>query len=396
MSLNPNDLRSEVEQTLHDNILRFWRERMVDEAYGGFLGRMAGDGMPDPAAPKGAVLCGRILWAFAAAYRVNHRQEYLDMATRARDYLLDRFYDPEFGGVYWSLTADGAPLDTKKQIYALGFAVYGLSEYARATGDARSLEYAQRLYRSIEEYSFDPQLNGYFEAFTREWGEIGDVRLSAKDANERKTMNTHLHVLEPYTNLHRVWPDEGLRERMRNLIGVFLDRIYDPATGHLGLFFSEGWDRRDAGYSYGHDIEASWLLLEAAFEVGDQELTERVKRTVRKIARAAAEGIRPDGSMVYERHVDGCHDEERHWWVQAENVVGQLWLWRHHADADAYDRAAACWEFIREQLVDPEGGEWWWGVLPDGTKDCANDKAGFWKCPYHNTRMCLEVMDLLG
>ena len=395
MTLNPDTFRREVEANLHDNILRFWRERMVDESRGGFLGRIDGAGNPDPAAPKGAILCGRILWAFAAAYRVTRRPEYLEVATRARDYLLGRFYDTTYGGVYWSLTPEGAPLDTKKQIYALGVAIYGLSEYARATGDETALEYARRLCRTIEEHSFDPQRNGYFEAFTREWAEIGDVRLSDKDANERKTMNTHLHILEPYTNLYRVWPDSWLRERLRNLIGVFLDRIYDPATHHLGLFFSEEWERRDAEYSYGHDIEASWLLLEAAQVVGDEPLTARVTEVTRKIAAAAAEGIRNDGSMIYERHADGTPDEERHWWVQAENVVGQLWLWRFHGDQTAYGRAAACWTYIRDRIVDPEGGEWWWGILPDGREDRANDKAGFWKCPYHNTRMCLEAMALL-
>ena len=393
--MQPDTFRHEVEENLHDNILRFWRERMVDEARGGFLGRIDGEGKADPAAPKGTILCGRILWAFAAAYRVTQRPEYLDMATRARDYLLGRFYDTAYGGVYWSLTPDGTPLDTKKQIYALGFAIYGLSEYARATGDAVALDHARELCRAIEEHSFDPQRNGYFEAFTREWEEIGDVRLSDKDANERKTMNTHLHILEPYTNLYRVWPDPWLRERLRNLIGVFLDRIYDPATHHLGLFFSEEWERRDAEYSYGHDIEASWLLLEAAQVVGDEALTARVREVTRKIAAAAAEGIRDDGSMIYERHADGSFDEERHWWVQAEHVVGQLWLWRYHGDQAAYGRAAACWAYIRDRIVDRRGGEWWWGILPDGSEDRANDKAGFWKCPYHNTRMCLEAMERL-
>lgn len=393
--MNPNTFRTEAELTLHDNILRFWIERMVDRTRGGFLGRITGSGKSDPEAPKGAILGSRILWAFAAAYRVTKRPEYLTMATRARDYLLDRFYDPEYGGLYWSLTAGGTPLDTKKQIYALGFAIYGLSELARATGDPHALDYAQRLYRSIEQHSFDRKHNGYFEAFTRSWGELGDVRLSEKDANECKTMNTHLHILEPYTNLYRVWRDEGLREKLRNLTELFLDRIYDPETHHLGLFFNEKWVRRDAGFSYGHDIEASWLLLEAALEIGDDALTARVKEATRQIAAAAAEGIRPDGSMIYERHADGRLDEERHWWVQAENVVGQLWLWRHHGDGTAYDRATACWRYIRDRIVDHEGGEWWWGVLPDGSEDRANDKAGFWKCPYHNTRMCLEIIELL-
>lgn len=393
--MDKHSFRQEVEQTLHDNILRFWRERMADPARGGYFGRMTGEGAVEPDAPRGAVLCARILWAFAAAYRATGREEYRAEAERARDYLLDRFYDAQFGGVYWSLAADGSPLDTKKQIYALGFAVYGLSELARATGDRRALEYARQLFHTIEEHSFDRLRNGYFEAFTRDWQELDDMRLSAKDANERKTMNTHLHILEPYTNLYRVWRDDRLRERIRNLIEVFAERIYDPATHHLGLFFDEEWRRRDAGFSYGHDIEASWLLLEAALEIGDESLTARLMPVVRRIAEAAAEGVRPDGSMVYECHADGRVDEERHWWVQAEQVVGQLWLWHYHGDEQAYERAAACWRYIRREIVDAEGGEWWWGVLPDGTKDRANDKAGFWKCPYHNTRMCLEAMALL-
>ncbi len=390
------DFYREVEQCLHHDILRFWLDRMVDAERGGFYGRIDGCGAVDAEAPKGAILHARILWAFSAAYRVTKREEYLEAATRAKCYLVEHFVDGEYGGVYWSLTPEGEPLDTKKQIYALGFAIYGLSEYARATGDEASLEVARSLYRSIEEHSFDPVQNGYFEAFTRAWGELGDMRLSEKDANECKTMNTHLHILEPYTNLYRAWPDDELKARLRNLVELFLERIYNPTTHHLGLFFNEAWESRDAGFSYGHDIEASWLLLEAALEVGDEALIERVKRTTALVAEASFEGLCADGSMKYERHADGHCDEDRHWWVQAELVVGCLWLERYHADKEAYARAVKAWNFIRDRLVDREGGEWWWSIRADGSINRADDKAGFWKCPYHNARMCLEAMALLG
>lgn len=393
--VKPREFMEEVERTLHDNILRFWLDRAVDPA-GGFYGRIDGDGVLHADAPRGAILNARILWAFSAAYRHSRRKEYLEAAARAARYLIDRFYDREFGGVYWSVSADGEPADTKKQIYAIGFAIYGLSEYVRATGDGEALDYAVRLYRSIEAHSFDCRLNGYCEAFTREWGEIADMRLSEKDANEKKTMNTHLHILEPYTNLYRVWRDEGLRGRIENLLEVFLDRIYDPATGHLGLFFDEQWRSRDAGCSYGHDIEASWLLLEAAMECGSERLMPRVMKAAAHIARASMEGLRPDGSMIYERHADGRLDTERHWWVQAEAVVGLLWLWHYHGDSGAYGQAAAVWRYIGREIVDRDGGEWWWGAFEDGSKDRANDKAGFWKCPYHNTRMCIEAAEILG
>ncbi len=391
---DPKRFRAEAEATLHGNILPYWM-RLADETRGGWYGTVRGDGTLVPDAPKGAVLHARILWAFSAAYRLTGRKEYLAHAMRAKEYLLSRFYDREYGGIYWSLTADGMPLDTKKQFYALGFAVYGLSEFARATGDPEALDYAVRLCRDIETHSFDPAGDGYIEAASRDWSALGDVRLSARDANARKTMNTHLHILEPYTNLFRVRPTEELRAKLVHLIGLFLGRIWSPSTGHLGLFFDDDWHSLDAGVSYGHDIEASWLLLEAAREAGDPALTARVTDVTSRIAAAAAEGLRPDGSLIYERHADGSFDLERHWWVQAENVVGQLWLWRHHGDGMALSRAIACWEYIRDRIIDHRGGEWWWGAADDGTPDRTNDKAGFWKCPYHNTRMCLETMELL-
>ena len=200
--------------------------------------------------------------------------------------IIDRFYDKEYGGIYWSLDYKGSPLDTKKQIYAIGFAIYGLSEYHRATSDAEALEYAVRLFEDIEAHSFDPVKNGYCEALTRQWGEIADMRLSAKDENERKTMNTHLHILEPYTNLYCVWKDERLKRQLHNLVELFMDKILNIETGHLKLFFDDDWHSRYNIVSYGHDIEASWLLHEAALVLGDKALLDKVEPLVEFIAAA--------------------------------------------------------------------------------------------------------------
>ena len=189
-------LKSEVNETLLYNILPYWIERMAD-VQGGFYGRIDGNDNHIKGADKGAILNARILWTFSAAYRLFKKPEYLQMATRAKRVIINGFFDKEFGGIYWSLKDNGEPRDTKKQIYAIGFAIYGLSEYYRATSDTESLEYAISLFESIEKYSFDNDKNGYCEALTREWNEIDDMRLSEKDANERKTMNTHLHILEP-------------------------------------------------------------------------------------------------------------------------------------------------------------------------------------------------------
>ena len=347
-----------------------------------------------PDAPKGAILNARILWTFSAAFRLLKKPEYLETATRAKRYLLDFFYDKQYGGIFWELNADGTPSDAKKQIYALGFAIYGLSEYARATGDREALEYAVRLFEVIEKYSFDPVQNGYVEALTREWQPIQDMRLSDKDENEKKTMNTHLHILEPYANLYRVWKDERLEKQLRNLIKVFVTRILDAESGHLNLFFEEDWSNKYHIISYGHDIEASWLIHEAALALGDQGLLAEIEPVIVKIAQAADEGLNRDGSMIYENFVDKQKvDRELHWWVQAENVVGHINLYQYFHDEDALRKALKCWQFIKENLIDGEGGEWYWSRYADGTVNRKDDKAGFWKCPYHNGRMCMEIIE---
>ncbi len=392
-----NQLRNEMRSELENNILPFWMNKMEDNEEGGFYGQITGEDELKPEASKGAILNARILWTFSSAYRLLKKPEYLKTATRAKRYLIDRFYDPEYGGIYWELDYKGNPLDTKKQIYAIGFAIYGLSEYARATSDAEALEYAQRLFEVIEQHSFDPVQNGYLEALTRDWQPIEDMRLSDKDENEKKTMNTHLHILEPYTNLYRVWKDERLERQLRNLIEVFITRILDPQTGHLNLFFEEDWTNKYHIVSYGHDIEASWLIHEAALVLGDPELLKRIEPIIIRIARAADEGLNPDGSMIYENFLDKQKiDRELHWWVQAENVVGHINLYQHFGDTEALDTAARCWEFIKTKLIDHEQGEWHWSLLPDGTVNRRDDKAGFWKCPYHNGRMCMEVIERFG
>ena len=387
-------LREEVKDELVNDILPFWMNRMTDREQGGFYGRIDGNNCLHPDAPKGAILNARILWTFSAAFRLLKKPEYLETATRAKRYLLDFFYDKQYGGIFWELNADGTPSDAKKQIYALGFAIYGLSEYARATGGREALEYAVRLFEVIEKYSFDPVQNGYVEALTREWQPIQDMRLSDKDENEKKTMNTHLHILEPYANLYRVWKDERLEKQLRNLIKVFVTRILDAESGHLNLFFEEDWSNKYHIISYGHDIEASWLIHEAALVLGDQGLLAEIEPVIVKIARAADEGLNRDGSMIYENFVDKQKvDRELHWWVQAENVVGHINLYQYFHDEDALRKALKCWQFIKENLIDGEGGEWYWSRYADGTVNRKDDKAGFWKCPYHNGRMCMEIIE---
>ena len=399
-------LKAEVQDVLGNNILDFWLSNMIDDEHGGFYGQMTGEGQLVKDADKGGILSARILWAFSAAYRVLGNPEYLMAATLIKDYIIEYFYDNQFGGTYWSVDYLGNPKDTKKQFYAIGFMIYGLSEYARATGDQQALDYAIKLFDCIEQHSLDKVNNGYIEAQTREWNEIADMRLSELDANFPKSQNTHLHIIEPYTNLYRCLMEceadpvssdvvERVEKALRNLIDIFTDKILNPETHHLDLFFAMDWTREAGALeSYGHDIECSWLMHEAALVLGDQAVLDKVEPIVKLVAKASEKGLNADGSMVHEANLDtGYVDDDRHWWVQAETVVGFINLYQHFGDESALQKALHCWQYIKDNLIDREGGEWFWSRDAQGNINRRDDKAGFWKCPYHNSRMCLEIME---
>ena len=386
-------LSHEVHECLTQNILPFWLNNMLDKKRGGWYGRMTGQGVTEKDAPRGAILYARLLWTFSAAYRVLGGKELLDAATMTKEYILSYFVDREYGGTFWSVTAQGEPLDTKKQFYAQGFMLYGFSEYARATGDEEALRFAVQLFDIIENHAWDGNKGGYIEACKRDWQPIDDMRLSAKDENYPKSQNTHLHILEPYTNLLRTGVDFASPAVLR-LISVFIEHILNPDTHHLDLFFDMDWKRMSTTESYGHDIECSWLLHEAALVLGDSNILNKVEPIVCEVAKASEKGLQTDGSMIYEGEPDGSHfDRDRHWWVQAEAVVGFFNLYQHSGDKAALDKALQLWEYIKNRLIDQEHGEWYWSIREDGSVNLDEDHAGFWKCPYHNGRMCMELIE---
>lgn len=392
----------DVRECLTQNILPFWLNNMLDKRRGGWYGRMTGKGLIVEDAPRGAILYARLLWTMSAAYRVLSDRSYLDAATMTRDYIIERFMDKEYGGTFWSVTADGQPLDTKKQFYAQGFMLYGFSEYARATGDEEALQIAVHLFDIIERNAWDDDYGGYIEACSHDWQSIADMRLSAKDENYPKSQNTHLHIIEPYTNLLRLLQETDpeseyarkVSAAVKHMISLFTDHILNPNTHHLDLFFDMDWTRRSTTESYGHDIECSWLLHEAALVLADKAILNKVEPIVREVALASEKGLQPDGSMIYEGEPDGSHfDRDRHWWVQAEAGVGFFNLYQHFGDEKALDKAIRLWHYIKNRLIDHEHGEWYWSIHEDGSVNLNDDHAGFWKCPYHNGRMCMELIE---
>jgi mannobiose 2-epimerase len=394
ISFNLIKLKEEVYEELTQDILPFWSEKMKDTENGGYFGQMTGKNQLVKNAPRGGILNARILWTFSSAAFHLKNEAYLKEAEHAKEYIFNHFFDEEFGGTYWMLNADGSPTDTKKQIYSQAFFIYALVEFYRTTGNAMALEKAKELFSLIEKYSFDKDKNGYFEAYSRDWLLLDDVRLSDKDANEKKTMNTHLHLLEAYTHLFRVWKNPLLEMQLKNLIDLFLDKIINSETYHLNLFFDENWVCKSFIQSFGHDIEASWLLDEAATVLGDGETLQKVRNVVLRVADAAAEGFREDGGLMNEKNVVTNYlDTNSDWWPQAEAVVGFFNAFQLSKKESYLKKVFNSWNFIKENLIDKENGEWYWSVSKDRHKDILNDKAGFWKCPYHNSRMCIELIN---
>ncbi len=376
---------------LRDQILHYWSDHMIDGQFGGFLGRIDGRNEAQPLADKGVILNARILWTFSAAYRQLLDGQYLELADRAYDYLVEHFQDREHGGVYWMVDHTGRPVETKKQVYAQAFVIYGLSEYYQVRPDRPEvLEWAMALFHLLEDRAFDAERNGYIEALDRGWQPLEDVRLSEKDLNAAKTMNTHLHVLEAYTNLYRTSQEPLLTKQLQNLIELMVDRFVD-GNYHFRLFFDEQWNLLSDEFSYGHDIEGSWLLVEAAEVLDDSHLVKKTRQWALKMVHAALEGLDGDGGLMNEGNPQGFTDTNKDWWPQAEALVGLVNAWQIDGNVTHLKKAEAIATFIDKRLVDPVGG-WHWGVTRDGIPRRDEDKAGPWKCPYHNGRAMLELL----
>jgi mannobiose 2-epimerase len=395
--IQPEELEkfsAQLSAHLFGHILPFWSGPALDNQNGGWMAWLSNDLKSDRSQPKGLIVNTRILWAFSAAFRVRPEPVYKRMAERAFDFVTTKFWDAKYGGGFWRLNDAGEIIDDSKKIYGQAFCIYALSEFHRAFGSSSALQRAKELFDLIEHHAHDAKYGGYVEMCRRDWSEAGpDARLSDKDMNEKKSMNNHLHVLEAYTNLYRVWPNRRGAERLRELVEIFLTRILDPRTKHLQHFFNEQWEVRSDSYTFGHDIEASWLLCEAAEELGDDQLLKRVREVAVEMAEAAFdESLGADGSLCYEGRAGQIIDSGRECWPQAEAIVGFLNAYEISRDAKFLAAAMGVWSFIEKNLVDRVHGEWFWRINPDGKPDPNLPKVSEWKGPYHATRACLETM----
>jgi mannobiose 2-epimerase len=395
-SISDTQLYEEMQAELKA-ILDWWATNMPDAQNGGFLGRIDGYGQKHPEADKGVILNTRILWSFSEGAQRIADEKYREMANMAYRYLIEHFWDKEYGGMYWMLDFTGKTVqNSKKQIYAQAFAIYGLTAYYQLSGETQALGLALKLFDLIEQHSFDLIHGGYYEAFTKDWLAIEDSRLSEKDANEAKTMNTHLHIMEAYTTLYRCTKDERIGEALRQLIDYTLNKFIHTDPFHLHLFFDEAWNLKSDIISFGHDIECSWLLWEATELFDDENLHHQSRYYAIQLAEAVQKhGIGKEGALFYELENQSHLDKEKHWWPQAEAVVGFWNAWQLSGREDFKKSALKCWAFIKQYLKDKEHGEWHWSIKENQEISHKEDKAGPWKAPYHNSRMCMEVIDRL-
>lgn len=390
------EFRRQLLDQLAGNILPFWRRHAVDEVRGGFHGAVTNDLQILDDVPRSCTLVARILWTFSAAYRRLGNPDDLAVAQRAFEYLRRAFWDAEYGGLYWEVDRDARPISDRKHAYAQAFGIYGLAEYHRATGAVGSLELAQSMFRLLEEHAFDPLHDGYFEGCGRRWEALADMRLSDRDQPCDKSMNTLLHVLEAYTNLRREWGDPRLAIQHRALLQTFLERVVDRDTGHLRLFFDRECRSLQPNVSFGHDIESSWLLCEAAEVAGDVSLSEEARRAALSLADGVLrDGLDDDGSLFYESGPHGLLDDGKAWWPQAEGVVGFFNAYQISGRIEFARASYRCWRFCLDKLVDRTHGDWFHQLARDGTPDLTRFKIGPWDCPYHHGRACIQMLDRL-
>jgi mannose/cellobiose epimerase-like protein (N-acyl-D-glucosamine 2-epimerase family)/predicted GH43/DUF377 family glycosyl hydrolase len=377
---------------LEGDILPFWLP-YVDKAGGGFCGLVRNDGSSDAAAPKGLVMHARFLWAYSAAYMRYAKEEHLDAARAAYDFLSGGLRDGEGGGFWW-IVEGGKPQTEVKVIYGQAFAIYALSEYHRATGEAAALDLALETWALLERTARDRAEGGYFEACDRRWTTCVDNALGELDVACEKSMNTNLHVLEALSNLYRASRLPEVRESLASLLCVYAEKVF--ALGPTaGLYFDRGWKAKTDHQSWGHDIESAWLMAEAAaLAFGSAAKAPRAVRAAIGSARENALAVlgANGGTMPHEQ-ARGHMDEQRVWWVQAEAIVGCVDAWMESGDGRYLAAASRLWDFVESKMVDRRAGEWFWAVSAEGEPDLGKPKGGLWKTCYHNGRACLEIME---
>lgn len=380
---------------LEKNLIPFWN-KLKDEENGGFYGYVGSDGKPDTKSVKGVILNSRILWFYSTAYQLLKKTELLEMADHAYKFLTDFCFDSQYGGVYWSVNYDGTVCDDTKHTYNQSFAIYALSAYYQASGKKDALNMAYVLYRVIEEKCRDE--NGYLEAFRRDFTPASNEKLSENGVLAERTMNTLLHVLEAYSELYKADTFYAVGDSIRWILKLFQKKVYNPEKKICEVFFDSDYHSLIDLESYGHDIETAWLIDRGCSVLDDAAYKKEMLPITNGLAEAAYRNAfdKTQHGLNNEREGNKV-DSRKIWWVQAESVVGFYNAYQKQPQNKEYLQAAEeIWEFIRSSVVDPDSGEWIECVPADKKPDPKQALVHPWKCPYHNGRMCMEMIQRLS
>jgi cellobiose epimerase len=388
--LTIEEFRLELESELRD-ILHYWMQYAPDPVFGGYYGKIDNNNRVYPEAPRGIELYCRIFWAFSAAFNRSQDKAFLVFSERAYEYIKFFFVDPVYGGVYWTVDHRGHKLDSGKRTSAQAFCISALSEYYKAIKQQELLEHAVALYRLIESHAFDQKRKGYFETAPENWSARHQGKSGYRHRNDSKNLKTHLCLLEAYTNLFSVWKNAGLRNQIENLLEVFAHHFVDDQTHHLCLAFDEEWNSESEVISFGDEIEAAWILLQAAEAIKHKGWTITMKSLAIRIAEAVSEGLDVHGALYHEAD-DNKFLKDRHGWAQAEAMVGFYNAYQICCEDRWLNKSLASWEFIKNFIKDSVNGEWIAAVDENLVVIEGNDKAGLLKPPYHNARACIELI----
>lgn len=380
----------EVKDHLLNTIIPFWKN-LRDDEYGGYYGWLDYDLKLDKKAVKGCILNSRITWFFANAYTLLKDESLLDEAKHGFQFMKDYCFDKENGGIFWSINYDGTPEDTTKHTYNQAFCIYALSSYYEASGDKEALKMAKDLFHIIEEKCTDEV--GYLEAFDKEFHLIENDKLSENGVIADKTMNTLLHVFEAYTELYRVDKDPEVKARIEWILDTIADKIYNPVLHRQEVFFDKNYNSILDLHSYGHDIETAWLMNRGIDVLDEEAYKKKINPIIDDLTEQIYQ-IAFDGHSLANECEKGVVNTHRIWWVQAEAVIGFINGYQRHTDRKDYLNAAkAEWEFIKDYMIDKrEGSEWFWETDENGKPYPDRPIVELWKCPYHNGRMCMEII----
>ena len=384
----------EIKKELLENIIPFWKG-MEDKSYGGFYGYLDYDLKLDKQAEKGCILNSRITWFFANAYLITKDESLLSYAKHGYTFMKEKCFDKEYPGVFWSVDYQGNPVDTTKHTYNQAFAIYALCAYFEATNDLEALELAYELFHVIEDHCTDDY--GYLEAFKRDFSPESNEKLSENGVIAEKTMNTLLHVLEAYTQLYKVSKDDKVRQKLYRICDIIKNKVYNPNLKRQEVFFDKKYNSILDLHSYGHDIETAWLVDRALEVLDDVEVSNSISPITEALTDQTFK-VAFDGHSFANECEKGVVNNHRVWWVQAEAIVGFINGWQKNKSDEKYLLAAkSIWEFIKTYVVDKrEGSEWYWEVDENGKPYEGRPIVEPWKCPYHNGRMCFEVINRLS